>query len=132
MPQMLYCWRCRQEVPMLDEREWELFYPAMGVQGIQHYRQLYQVSLKEAMERFEQPVLDAYFELTGYRETSYNALWHHRLSLYGPPCSACGKPLRTGRARFCAACGYKREITSPPSLPDTGSAPPPSTSGTPA
>ena len=49
--------------------------------------------------------LDRYFAITGFRETNPNALWHHVLSLYGPPCEACGKPLRTPAANWCAACG---------------------------
>lgn len=55
-------------------------------------------------ERFR-PMLELYHELTGFEETNANAILHHRLALYGPACAHCGKPLRTPRARFCAACG---------------------------
>jgi len=49
---------------------------------------------------------DAYTTLSVHlRETNPNALWHHRLSQLGPSCRACGKPLRTVRAKFCAECG---------------------------
>lgn len=54
------------------------------------------------------PVCDAYERLTGFREDHAAAILHHRLSLYGPPCGACGKPLRTPKARHCAACGAPR------------------------
>lgn len=47
-----------------------------------------------------------YEMFTGVAETNPNAVWHHVASLYGPPCPACGKPLRTPRARLCAACGW--------------------------
>jgi rRNA maturation endonuclease Nob1 len=48
---------------------------------------------------------DKVLELTGCFESDANAIWHHRLSDYGPPCRACGRLLRTKRARVCAACG---------------------------
>jgi hypothetical protein len=51
------------------------------------------------------PVLDEYNRITGFGETNHLAVLHHALSIYGPPCSHCGKPLRTPRARHCAACG---------------------------
>jgi uncharacterized OB-fold protein len=57
--------------------------------------------------KFQQKAaLDEYEKITGYRETNPNAVWHHRISIYGPPCRKCGKPLRTPQASFCAACGF--------------------------
>jgi hypothetical protein len=55
------------------------------------------------------PCLDEYQRLTGFRESNPNAVMHHRLSLFGPPCHSCGKPLRTPQASKCMACGAKRE-----------------------
>jgi len=50
------------------------------------------------------PVLDEYERITGVRETNPNAIYHHRLSQYGPPCQYCGKPLRTQYAKLCGFC----------------------------
>ena len=52
------------------------------------------------------PMLEMYRLLTGFGETNPNAVFHHLARLYGPPCPQCHKPLRTAKARFCAACGY--------------------------
>ena len=67
-------------------------------------------------ERFA-PVRAALERLTCVQhEDNYDhAVMHHRLSLYGPPCAACDKPLRTPRARHCAACG-----TAVASIPTAG------------
>jgi hypothetical protein len=90
MPKTIYCWRCKQDIPMLDEREWE----QLGLQAlthrIQHHRRKDGSSLAESREFVEQEALDLYFKLTGFRETNVNALWHHRLGLYGAPCRTCG------------------------------------------
>ena len=75
---------------MLDEADWAEIAPLMTMD-----------TQEEALER--------YYELTGYRETVFNALWHHRASLYGPLCSDCEKPLRSPKAGFCAACGAERD-----------------------
>lgn len=91
MPVTMYCWRCRMDIPMLSENEW---------------------SRIEAILRTESDpakALRAYQEITGFQESNPNALWHHRINLYGPPCDACGKPLRTEHAKFCAACGASRK-----------------------
>ena len=52
------------------------------------------------------PMLEMYRLLTGFEETNPNAVFHHIVELYGPPCPQCHKPLRTAEARFCAACGF--------------------------
>ncbi|WP_224240340.1 hypothetical protein [Hyalangium gracile] len=100
---VLWCWRCQMDVPMLDEDEfqamWRLYSErAPGANGLR------QEENSPLRERFL-PMLEEYKRLTGMAETNPNAVVHHRLSLYGPPCAACGKPLRTPQARHCAACG---------------------------
>lgn len=78
---------------MLDEAEWaEVAHSGLGA----------------ALPTRLQAILAAYHRLTGFAETNANAVMHHRLAQYGPPCAACGKPLRTNRASFCAACGLPR------------------------
>jgi hypothetical protein len=95
MAKTAYCWRCKIDVPMLDEDEWEQLYPHLseGLRGIGEFR-----------ER-EGKALERYLEITGFRETNAIAIQHHRLSLFGPPCASCGKLLRTAMAKMCAACG---------------------------
>ncbi|MBO9565517.1 MAG: hypothetical protein J7621_22255 [Niastella sp.] len=98
---MLWCWRCRMEVPMLDEEE------------SRQAGELYSAGIRndaggiDRQTRFRE-LLDYYYEMTGWRETEPNAIMHHDINLYGPPCEQCGKPYRTSKASFCAACGHKR------------------------
>jgi hypothetical protein len=70
------------------------------------FRNIKGFTTKTVSERF-QPALDLYEKLTGFKDTNINAVMHHRISLYGPPCENCGKPLRTPQASFCAACGHR-------------------------
>ena len=102
---------------MLNEHEWEEVVPHLrkGLEEIKRHRAAHGVSLTEAKNAvYGKGALQRYFEITSFRETNVNALWHHRLSLFGPPCSACGKPLRTPRAKMCAECG------TPASKSDSG------------
>ena len=92
----LYCWHCRMEVPMLDDAEFAEVADA-GLRA-QH-------SGTGGLRRRLDAICKAYEQITGFPETNANAVMHHHLSLYGHPCSRCGKPLRTPKARFCAACG---------------------------
>ena len=84
---------------MLDEDEYDLVTSKYGPKGIG--------SGAEIIERFNGPVLREYERITGFHETNPNEVRHHRLSLYGPPCSNCKKPNRSPKARFCAACGHR-------------------------
>jgi hypothetical protein len=99
---------------MLDELEWAQVSPFLdnAIEQIKRYRTEHNVSLSEAKQHgYGQEALTRYFEIAGFREANANALWHHRLSLFGPPCSNCGKPLRTPQARHCAECGAPRANT---------------------
>ncbi|HYR32931.1 MAG TPA: hypothetical protein VEQ87_01445 [Burkholderiales bacterium] len=85
---------------MLDEDEWQSLAPLLG-SGDDSINRLRPAPTSV----FRYMALAKYQALTGYRETDANALSHHRAALYGPPCTKCGKPLRTPRASVCAACG---------------------------
>ncbi len=108
MPQRHWCWRCQFDVPMLTDAEWQEFGPFLTdmTAKIQAYRENTGATLVEALELgFEKPALAKYQEMTGFSESNVNALWHHRLSDHGPPCSCCGKLLRTAKAKRCLECG---------------------------
>ena len=75
---------------MLDEKDWREIAPLMVRAGEPQAKEL---------------ALEMYFEITSFRETNINAIWHHKTNMYGPPCRECGKPLRTDRAKWCPACG---------------------------
>ena len=100
------------DIPMLTEEEWATISPHLSdsIEQIKRYREEHGGSLQEATQKGLGSALDVYQHLTGFKETNPNALWHHRLSIYGAPCHACGKPLRTPHARYCAMC-------SAPALP---------------
>ncbi|MGJ7528336.1 hypothetical protein [Variovorax sp. GB1P17] len=112
MPRTIYCWRCNADMPMLTEDEWQIVNPMGFIAQVKQYREETGCTLSEAKERgLGYQSLAAYERITGFKETNPNALLHHRLSLYGAPCHACGKPLRTPVANYCAACGAARVAT---------------------
>ena len=112
---MMYCWRCQMEIPMLDEGEYQVIADlySQGIKATKEFRERHNIPLEQCSieERFV-PLLKKYREITGYEETVANAVMHHRISLYGPPCQGCGKPLRSPKAAFCGACGKGKQITN--------------------
>lgn len=112
MPVIQYCWKCQTDMAMLEDAEWAQIEPLL---------QYYVAKVKEARNDnipfekanklgFDRPALELFYRLTGFREANIMNIWHHRTSLYGPPCVECGKPLRTPKARLCASCGAYKEI----------------------
>jgi hypothetical protein len=89
--QMLWCWRCKSEMPMLDDDEYR---QVMSYSGTGH----------DGDKRRFESMLAEYERITGFRETNPNVVFHHRLSAYGKPCLYCGKPLRTPQAKLCGNC----------------------------
>lgn len=104
-----YCWRCEMEVPMLEEHEWEIIAPLLTnqIESIKAYRIENGTDLKTAVQAAFKPATDKYFELTGFMESNYAAIYHHRLSNFGSECTQCGHLFRTPKASFCANCGLK-------------------------
>src|SRR5687768_1812322 len=67
MAKILYCWRCRLDVAMLDEGEWADLHPYLTkfLENVQEYRAVHGASLSEAKREIDaDPVLQRYFELT--------------------------------------------------------------------
>jgi len=98
-------------IPMLNENEWQKVAHHLGnmTERIKEYLKKHQCSLAEARKGAGLDACAAYYEITGFQETEVNALYHHQINLYGPSCDQCRKPLRTPRAKHCAACGAERK-----------------------
>lgn len=110
---------------MLEEHEWDLVVKARekGMVFVHEERRKrgqakYEPLQLSSIAERERPFLEMARLLTGFDETNPNAVWHHVAGLYGPDCPACGKPLRTKVARYCAACGFgKEDFTSEDTKP---------------
>ena len=94
-------------VPMLDEEEFasvqELWRRAFKDRAALVAE--FDIDPSEKLNGLFRPMREEYERITGWKDMPQAAIMHHRISIYGPPCAACGKPLRTPRARWCAACG---------------------------
>jgi hypothetical protein len=97
---------------MLEEQEWEQLAPLLTrrVKRIKEISSQKSCDLMTAKQLSEQEISDLHFTMTGYRETNINALWHHRLALFGPECTYCGHLFRTPKSRVCDDCGLKRDV----------------------
>ncbi len=109
MAKTCHCWRCKMPVPMLTKEEWHEVGPLLelDIKRIKSHRQETGMELWEALATLRHQACEKYFEITGFRETNPNALWHHRLSVHGPACPSCGHLFRTPEASFCANCGFR-------------------------
>ena len=79
------------------------------ISAIKEYRLRTGVSLVEA-KRYDpggQAALDAYEDLCGVKLDNPDDLFFVRFSAYGRLCPQCSKPLRTPKAKLCAACGFE-------------------------
>jgi hypothetical protein len=94
---------------MLDESEWLTVTAPWAGRPSHEAAQHSAAAGAKGLQARREWVVSEYREITGSSETNAEAIMHHRLADYGPPCAACGKPLRTMRASFCAACGKKAE-----------------------
>ena len=109
---MMWCWRCKMELPMLDEDEFSLIDNLYrdGFKATKEFREKYRLPLENCpIEDLFRPLREKYKKITGFDESNHLAILHHRISIYGEPCKNCGKPLRTPQANFCAACGKLKE-----------------------
>jgi hypothetical protein len=105
-----YCWRCATDVPMLDEREYAPIMKRFGecLQDAKALRRKTGKAVSDpAIQACLQPVTELYSKVTGLAGIDSQEVMRHRLMLLGPPCAQCGKPLRTKKARVCAACGAR-------------------------
>jgi hypothetical protein len=105
--EMKFCWRCSCEVPLLNEDEWELLSPIAEHIGeaMRSYRARTGGTIIEAQAFVAQRILEQFNRISGFNETNYLAVLHHRRALFGPQCSSCGFLLRTPKAKYCANCG---------------------------
>lgn len=107
MPTLLYCWRCRRDVPMQSDEEYAEVssHAATWSTELRARMRARQVSRSEVFDDGWLPLmLQTYRRLTGVHETNINVVGHHVASIYGPPCRHCGKTLRTPQASFCFLC----------------------------
>jgi hypothetical protein len=125
---VLWCWRCKKNVAMLDEEEYK------------YLTQLWWKARKFKRE-INEPIFDENRKVLGYRKATSDekailiqlseeinneferitgdksniqiapkgCQTHHLISRYGPSCEKCGKILRTSKARKCFECGHVKD-----------------------
>jgi hypothetical protein len=94
-------------MPMLDEVEYAQVarLSRVSIKAGKGLRERTGASFKDlTIDELFKPVREEYERLTGMNESNHNAIMHHRISLYGPPCKRCQKPLRTPKAKLCGHC----------------------------
>ena len=108
--QIRYCWRCRADVPMMDEVEfsaWSLVYESCLSSAKSDRREADRDFLPARNAAHFAEARRYYSQATGAPETDADEIRRHRLQSLGPQCPHCGKPKRTSRASICAECGTR-------------------------
>jgi hypothetical protein len=103
-----WCWRCRKDVPMFDEEEYEVISRLYsdGLEASKRFMQQHKVSAdKIPLDKLYLPLIDMHEKMTGVRETNQEEIRKHRITDFGPLCQKCGKVLRSSKAVKCYECG---------------------------
>jgi hypothetical protein len=106
--QWLWCWRCKVEMPMLDEQEFAEIASLhrLGMQSIKQYREDTGVPLERVpLAKHFEAMLRRYEEITGHKETNPNAVAPSSFSVWSPMRS----PLRSPQAKSCVEPAWHQE-----------------------
>ncbi len=106
-----YCWRCKKDMPFLEEDEWQQVSPHLtdAIRGIKEYRQKHGCDIATA-HKYARPKAALLFEeITGMPGVQFDVIYHHRLADKGPECKKCGHLFRTPKASYCVNCGQTAE-----------------------
>lgn len=106
-----WCWRCKRNVPMLDEKEWARVW-RLHVECIRAEKKAHESSRGiDAFRDAEHALAAAWEHATGEpNDYPFTCMKHrHRISARGGPCPRCGKVLRTSAARQCFECDWCSE-----------------------
>lgn len=96
---------------MLDEDEFRVIGDLynQSLDAVQKWREDNGNTSQPPMAEIFQPLREKYQYITGTVDENHVAIMHHRISMYGPECKSCGRPLRTTQASMCAECGKSQE-----------------------
>jgi hypothetical protein len=112
---VLWCWRCRKEVPMLEDDEirpiedlFAKYRPRIDELGKEIQRSAEaKREWNRLIEERDAEAMRLFAVQTGQVPGEPYDVVHHRASIYGPQCKQCGKVLRTPKASKCLECGWR-------------------------
>lgn len=113
----IYCFRCGCEVPGFDAQE-EAELRALWKAACQRYREyegdinMWELGKTARFSPHFVDVRDRYAAIAGVEMQTRCMEFFHSLESLGTSCPACGKTLRTKKAKMCFHCGWRAESTS--------------------
>jgi hypothetical protein len=99
-----YCWRCKKQMPLLDEDEWSEIQPFIKSCYGNPMDKYDEIKWARRVQR-QQDAVKKFEELTCAADVAFDVIEHHRLLQWGEECRQCGELLRTPKARYCCNCG---------------------------